>query len=91
MSQDPGRDPAFMDVIHKHMHVPEHLSVGPRQQRHVEEGDEAMKWPEDPPPAYSMQVPERLTYTGRLSNALVNVVVESFNVQFCLFLLHKSS
>ncbi|KAG7222787.1 hypothetical protein INR49_016106 [Caranx melampygus] len=63
MSQDPGRDPAFMEVINKHMHVPEHLSVGPRQQRCAEEGDEAMKWPEEPPPAYSMHVPDRLTYT----------------------------
>lgn len=71
MSQVPGRDPAFMEVINKHMHVPEHLSVGPRQQQQrVEEGDEAMKWPEEPPPAYSMHVPDRLTYTGAFPIAL---------------------
>ncbi|XP_071317582.1 mitochondrial fission factor homolog B-like isoform X1 [Trachinotus anak] len=63
MSQVPSRDPAFMEVINKNMRVPEHLSVGPRQQWCVEGGDEAMTWPEEPPPAYTMQVPDRLTYT----------------------------
>lgn len=85
MSQGPGRDPAFMEVINKHMHVPEHLSVG---QQRVEEGDEAMKWPEEPPPAYSMHVPDRLTYTGAFLNALCVASVGAFTVQ--LFLWHKS-
>uniref|UniRef100_A0A3B4USE9 Mitochondrial fission factor n=1 Tax=Seriola dumerili TaxID=41447 RepID=A0A3B4USE9_SERDU len=63
MSQVPSRDAAFMDVINKNMRVPEHLSVGPRQQQFVEEVGEAMRWPEEHSPACTMQVPDRLTYT----------------------------
>ncbi|XP_023260678.1 mitochondrial fission factor-like isoform X2 [Seriola lalandi dorsalis] len=63
MSQVPSRDAAFMEVINKNMRVPEHLSVGPRQQQFVEEVGEAMRWPEEHSPACTMQVPDRLTYT----------------------------
>ena len=64
MSQVPGRDPVLVEVINKNMQVPERLSVGLGQQWRQEEGEEAKRRPEEPPPAYSMQVPERLTYTG---------------------------
>ncbi|KAG7515973.1 hypothetical protein JOB18_019641 [Solea senegalensis] len=56
MSQDLICDPIFMEIINKNMRVPDHLSVSTRQQWQREEG-------EQPPPVYSMQVPERLTYT----------------------------
>ncbi|XP_058483645.1 mitochondrial fission factor-like isoform X2 [Solea solea] len=56
MSQDLICDPIFMEIINKNMRVPDRLSVGTRQQWQREEG-------EQPPPVYSMQVPERLTYT----------------------------
>ncbi|XP_040908012.1 mitochondrial fission factor-like [Toxotes jaculatrix] len=61
MSHIPSRDPAFIEVINKNMRVPERLSVGPRRQE--EEGEDAVRWPEEPPPVYTMQVPDRLTYT----------------------------
>lgn len=68
MSQVPGRDPAFMEAISKNMRVPERLSIGPGQQwRQVEEGEDTTRGPEQPPPTYTMQVPDRLTYTGRFS------------------------
>ncbi|XP_040007369.1 mitochondrial fission factor-like isoform X1 [Xiphias gladius] len=63
MSQAPSHDPALVEIINKNMHVPERLSVGPRQQWQGEEGEEAMRWPEELPPAYTMEVPDRLTYT----------------------------
>ncbi|XP_050924360.1 mitochondrial fission factor-like isoform X2 [Lates calcarifer] len=63
MSQLPKYDPAFMEVINKNMHVPERLSIGPRQQWPSGEGEEAMRQPEETPPAYTMQVPDRLTFT----------------------------
>ncbi|XP_042286368.1 mitochondrial fission factor-like isoform X5 [Thunnus maccoyii] len=59
MSQVPVRDPAFMEAINKNMRVPERLSVGTGRQWLEEEGEQPM----DPPPAYTMQVPDRLTYT----------------------------
>ncbi|XP_044078396.1 mitochondrial fission factor-like isoform X4 [Siniperca chuatsi] len=63
MSQVPGRDPAFMEAINENMRVPEHLSISPRQQwQEEEEREEATRRPEGPPPAYTMQVPDRLTY-----------------------------
>lgn len=69
MSQLPKYDPAFMEVINKNMHVPERLSIGPRQQWPSGEGEEAMRQPEETPPAYTMQVPDRLTFTGRFLTA----------------------
>ncbi|XP_051242403.1 mitochondrial fission factor-like isoform X2 [Dicentrarchus labrax] len=62
MSQVPGRDPAFMEAINQNMRVPEHLSVSVGQQWREEEGQEAIRRPEEPPPTYTMQVPDRLTY-----------------------------
>ncbi|XP_034033823.1 mitochondrial fission factor isoform X4 [Thalassophryne amazonica] len=56
MSQVQGRDPAFLEAIDKNMQIPKHLSVGPGP--HWQEGEV-----ETPPPAYTMQVPDRLTYT----------------------------
>ncbi|XP_029925681.1 mitochondrial fission factor-like isoform X3 [Myripristis murdjan] len=57
MSQGPGQDPVFMEAISNNMRIPERLSVGPgRQWAGQEEEDEL-------PPAYSMHVPDRLTYT----------------------------
>ncbi|XP_049447303.1 mitochondrial fission factor-like isoform X2 [Epinephelus fuscoguttatus] len=63
MSQVPGRDPALIESINKNMRVPERLSVTPGQQWQEEGGEEAMRRPEEPPPAYTMHVPDRLTYT----------------------------
>lgn len=60
MSQVPGCDPAFMETINKNMCVPERLSVG-RGQQWLEDDEEQSI---EPPPAYTMQVPDRLTYTG---------------------------
>ncbi|XP_034033820.1 mitochondrial fission factor isoform X2 [Thalassophryne amazonica] len=57
MSQVQGRDPAFLEAIDKNMQIPKHLSVGPGP--HWQEGEV-----ETPPPAYTMQVPDRLTYTA---------------------------
>ncbi|XP_029925680.1 mitochondrial fission factor-like isoform X2 [Myripristis murdjan] len=58
MSQGPGQDPVFMEAISNNMRIPERLSVGPgRQWAGQEEEDEL-------PPAYSMHVPDRLTYTA---------------------------
>ncbi|XP_070774071.1 mitochondrial fission factor-like isoform X2 [Enoplosus armatus] len=62
MSQDPGRDPVFMEAIDKNMRVPERLSVGSGHQWQEEKGEGATRRPEEPPPAYTMQVPDRLTY-----------------------------
>ncbi|XP_030010194.1 mitochondrial fission factor-like isoform X2 [Sphaeramia orbicularis] len=59
MSHVPGRDPAFMEAIDKNMRVPERLSMGPEQH---DDGEATRRWNE-PPPAYTMQVPDRLTYT----------------------------
>ncbi|KAM7374969.1 hypothetical protein PAMP_007592 [Pampus punctatissimus] len=59
MSQVPGRDPAFMEAINKNMCVPERLSVNPGWQWREEDGQVSM----EPLPAYTMQVPDRLTYT----------------------------
>lgn len=59
MSQVPGRDPAFMEAINKNMRVPERLSMGPEQH----DDGEAARRSMEPPPAYTMQVPDRLTYT----------------------------
>ncbi|CAK6977303.1 mitochondrial fission factor-like [Scomber scombrus] len=59
MSQGPGCDSAFMEAVNKNMCVPEHLSVGRGQQWLAEDGEQ----PIEPPPAYTMQVPDRLTYT----------------------------
>lgn len=58
----PGRDPAFMEAINKNMRVPERLSVGLGRQWREEGGEASMEHP----PAYTMQVPDRLTYTGML-------------------------
>ena len=69
MSQLLSCDQAFTEIINKNMVVPEHLSIRPRQQWWGEEGEDALRCPEEPQPAYTMQVPERLTYTGRVSNA----------------------
>uniref|UniRef100_UPI0037E7B5B2 mitochondrial fission factor-like n=1 Tax=Semicossyphus pulcher TaxID=241346 RepID=UPI0037E7B5B2 len=63
MSQVPYEDPALLEAINKHMRVPERLSVGPGQQWRREEGEEAMRRSEEFPPAITMQVPDRLTYT----------------------------
>ncbi|KAL7389268.1 hypothetical protein ABVT39_000855 [Epinephelus coioides] len=63
MSQVPGRDPALIESINKNMRVPERLSVTPGQQWQEEGGEEAMRRPQEPPPAYTMHVPDRLTYT----------------------------
>uniref|UniRef100_UPI003AAB11A3 uncharacterized protein n=1 Tax=Centroberyx gerrardi TaxID=166262 RepID=UPI003AAB11A3 len=63
MSQVPGRDPVYMEAINKNMRVPERLSVGPGGRRWGEEGEESRRRPEEPPPAYSMHIPDRLTYT----------------------------
>ncbi|XP_030010482.1 mitochondrial fission factor-like isoform X2 [Sphaeramia orbicularis] len=59
MSHVPGRDPVFMEAIDKNMRVPERLSMGPEQH---DDGEATRRWNE-PPPAYTMQVPDRLTYT----------------------------
>lgn len=59
MSMVPGRDPAFMEAINKNMRVPERLSVGLGRQWREEGGEASMEHP----PAYTMQVPDRLTYT----------------------------
>ncbi|XP_049896716.1 mitochondrial fission factor-like isoform X2 [Epinephelus moara] len=63
MSQVPGRDPVLIESINKNMRVPERLSVTPGQQWQEEGGEEAMRRPEEPPLAYTMHVPDRLTYT----------------------------
>ncbi|XP_042355966.1 mitochondrial fission factor-like [Plectropomus leopardus] len=63
MSQVPGRDPVLIETINKNMRVPERLSVSPGPQWREEEGEEAKRRTEEPPPAYTMQVPDRLTYT----------------------------
>lgn len=53
----PGRDPVFMESISKTMRVPDRLSVGPGQDQ-----DQDLNQT-DARPIYSMQVPDRLTYT----------------------------
>ncbi|XP_029136074.1 mitochondrial fission factor-like isoform X2 [Labrus bergylta] len=59
-----SQDPAFMEAINKHMRVPERLSVGSGQQwRRGEEEEETTRREEHVPPAFTMQVPDRLTYT----------------------------
>ncbi|XP_076024450.1 mitochondrial fission factor homolog A-like isoform X2 [Genypterus blacodes] len=63
MSQVPGRDAAFMEVINQKMLVPERLSVGSGQQWGGEEMGEARGRTKELPPAYSMHIPDRLTYT----------------------------
>ncbi|KAM9348960.1 mitochondrial fission factor-like [Symphorus nematophorus] len=63
MSQVPGRDPAFMEAINQNMRIPEHLSVGPEQQWREDDGEEALRRLKEPPPIYTMHVPDRLTYT----------------------------
>ncbi|XP_059207238.1 mitochondrial fission factor-like isoform X2 [Centropristis striata] len=63
MSQAPGCDQAFMETINKNMRVPERLSVHPGQQAWPGEGEEALRRTEGPRPVYTMQVPDRLTYT----------------------------
>lgn len=50
----PGRDPVFMESISKTMRVPDRLSVGPDQEQNLQTDDRSV---------YSMQVPDRLTYT----------------------------
>ncbi|XP_056141119.1 mitochondrial fission factor-like isoform X4 [Lampris incognitus] len=54
-SRVPGRDSEFTEAINQNMRVPERLSVGVGQRRGREGGEET-------PPAYSMHIPERLTY-----------------------------
>lgn len=61
MSQVHSQDPAFMEAINKNMHVPEHLSIDQGQQGQDEERQN-MRQPEEHPPSYTMQVPDRLTY-----------------------------
>ncbi|KAF7670289.1 hypothetical protein LDENG_00299970 [Lucifuga dentata] len=63
MSQVPGHDVAFMEAITKNMHVPERLSIGQGRQWGDEEVGKATRRPEELPPAYSMHVPDRLTYS----------------------------
>ncbi|CAJ1064453.1 mitochondrial fission factor-like isoform X2 [Xyrichtys novacula] len=64
MSHIPGQDPAFMEAINRHMRVPDRLSVGAGQHwRTDEEEEEVSKREEGFPPAATMQVPDRLTYT----------------------------
>lgn len=53
----PGRDPIFLESISKTMRVPDRLSVGPGQDQ-----DQDLNQT-DARPIYSMQVPDRLTYT----------------------------
>uniref|UniRef100_A0A3Q3EIR0 Mitochondrial fission factor n=1 Tax=Labrus bergylta TaxID=56723 RepID=A0A3Q3EIR0_9LABR len=54
-----------MEAINKHMRVPERLSVGSGQQwRRGEEEEETTRREEHVPPAFTMQVPDRLTYTS---------------------------
>ncbi|KAM4620804.1 mitochondrial fission factor homolog B-like isoform 3-T3 [Polymixia lowei] len=60
MSEARGRDPRFTEAINQNMRIPERLSMGPGQQWGE---DEARRRVEDPPPAYSMHIPDRLTYT----------------------------
>lgn len=53
----PDRDPAFMESISKTMRVPDRLSVGPGQDLDLDFTETVVR------PVYSMQVPDRLTYT----------------------------
>ncbi|KAM9846604.1 mitochondrial fission factor homolog B-like [Aulostomus maculatus] len=63
MSEVRGQDLSFTEAISKSMCVPERLSVDPRQQWRLEEGSEARGRPAEQKPSYTMQVPDRLTYT----------------------------
>ena len=54
-----GRDPVFTEAINQKMRVPDRLRVGPVQRGGAEEDRTT-----EPPPAYSMHIPDRLALTG---------------------------
>ncbi|XP_030649061.1 mitochondrial fission factor-like [Chanos chanos] len=54
----PGRDPNFTEAISQRMRVPDRLRVGPGPL-----SNEEREMPEEPPPAYSMHIPDRLALT----------------------------
>lgn len=56
------RDPYFTEVISQRMRVPERLRVGPSPHEH----EPADQRHEELPAAYSMHIPDRLAFTGRL-------------------------
>lgn len=62
VSRARGRDPVFTEAINKKMRVPERLRVGP-EQRGMEEEEAGRQRTEEPPPAYSMHIPDRLALT----------------------------
>ncbi|XP_067084857.1 mitochondrial fission factor-like isoform X6 [Osmerus mordax] len=57
-----GRDPVFTEAINQKMRVPDRLRVGPEQRGGAEE-DRGRQRTEEPPPAYSMHIPDRLALT----------------------------
>ena len=58
-----GRDEVFTEAINQKMRVPDRLRVGPEQRGGAEE-DRGRQRAEEPPPAYSMHIPDRLALTG---------------------------
>ncbi|KAM6984608.1 uncharacterized protein FYW47_015054 [Aplochiton taeniatus] len=67
-----GRDAVYTEAINQSMRVPDRLRVGPGPSRggggggggggEEEEGEEGRVRTDDPPPAYSMHIPDRLSY-----------------------------
>ncbi|KAM8835930.1 mitochondrial fission factor-like [Synchiropus picturatus] len=62
MSHIPHHDPAFTEAISKNMQVPERLSVSPAPQW-PEDDPSSLRAPEELLPAFTMQVPDKLTYS----------------------------
>ncbi|XP_053703109.1 mitochondrial fission factor-like isoform X3 [Synchiropus splendidus] len=62
MSHIPHHDPAFTEAISKNMQVPERLSVSPAPQW-PEDDSSSLRAPEELLPAFTMQVPDKLTFS----------------------------